>query len=175
MAAEDAISSSKAKLGSMLEPIQGGVGADVSYDEVFENLKNEVEKLQSLAGAKPDWGSVASNADEILTDKSKDFRVAVYYAAAKSQLDGIGGLLDGLVLVRELTTAFWEPMYPALKRPKARGNLVGWYSDLAAPAVEAYKPSAKDADVAAALDEVSRVVDADLREKLGEAFLDGLV
>ena len=170
MTADVVIQDARSRLGALLEPIAGGVGADVSYDEIFENLKNEVDKLQSLAGLKPDWGAVASTADEILTDKSKDFRVAVYYAAAKSQLDGLPGLLDGLLLIRELSNAFWEPMYPSLKRPKARGNLMGWYSDLAAPPLEAYRPTSGDGAVATALDEVSRAIDDELRQRLGEAY-----
>jgi type VI secretion system protein VasJ len=174
MAAEDVILASQSKLGTLLAPIsgggEGGVGADVSYDEAFEGMKNEVDKLQSMAGDKPNWGNIVSTADEILTEKSKDYRVAVYWAAGRGHLDGLSGLLEGLVLMRDISAAFWEPMYPALKRPKARGNLVAWYSDFLAPAVAAIKPTTKDADAAAAVDTVSRAVDADLREKLGENY-----
>ena len=170
MAAEDKISASKEKLSSLIEPINGGVGDDVSYDEMFEKVKLEVDKMTSMAGGKVDWGMIVSSTDELLTEKSKDFRVAVYYAAAKPQMDGIEGALDGLVLLQELCAAFWEPMYPPLKRPKARGALMGWYSDVVAPIVAAYPPTAKDADLVTALDITSRAVDSDLREKLGDAF-----
>ena len=154
----------------MLAPIGGGVGEDISYDERFEALKNEVDKLQALEGGKVDWGMVASTADELLAERSKDFRVAIYYAAARAQLDGPMGLLEGLLLVRDLDAAFWETMFPALRRPKARGNLVGWMSSLTAPSIASYSPRAPDADVLAALDEVSREVDADLRDKLADNY-----
>jgi type VI secretion system protein VasJ len=174
MAAEDVILASQSKLGALLAPIQGGgeggVGADVSYDEIFEGLKNEVDKLQSMSGDKPNWGHIVGTADEILSEKSKDYRVAVYWAAGRAHLDGLTGLLEGLVLMRDIAAAFWEAMYPALKRPKARGNLVAWYSDFLAPGVAAIKPTTKDADAAAAVDVVSRAVDADLRDKLGENY-----
>lgn len=170
MAAADAIAASKERIASLLEPISGGVGEDVSYDERFDAVKNEVEKLQSISGGKVDWGSVASGADELLADKSKDFRVAVYYATAKAHLDGPEGLLDGLVLVHELSNAFWEAMYPALRRPKARGNLVGWFGDVVAPQIEAFSPTPRHAELAQALDEVSRNLDAFLRDKLADAY-----
>ena len=170
MAIEDKISESKEKLSSLIEPINGGVGEDVSYDEKFEKVKLEVDKMTSMSGGKVDWRMIASNTDELLTEKSKDFRAAVYYAAAKSQTDGLVGLLDGLVLLQELCAAFWEPMFPGLKRPKARGNLMGWYADVAAPIMVAYQPTAKDTDLVNAIDQVSRAIDGDLRDKLGEAY-----
>ena len=74
-------------------------------------------------------------------------RIARSYAAAKSQTDGLLGLLDGLVLIQELCAAFWEKMYPSLKRPRARGNLTGWYADVAVTALANFQPTAKDADL----------------------------
>jgi type VI secretion system protein VasJ len=170
MATDDVISASKSRLETLIEPINGGVGADISYDEAFDKLKNEVDKMQSLSGGKVDWGGIISGADEILTDKSKDFRVALYYAAGKAQLDGMTGLLDGLVLLNELTNAFWDTMYPSLKRPKARGNLAVWYSDAAAAVASNFKTTSKDADLVGAIDEVSRALDSTLRDKLGDAY-----
>ena len=170
MAAEDVIEEIKGRLETLIAPINGGVGADVSYDETFDLVKNEVEKMQSLAGGKVDWGAIASGADEILTEKSKDFRVALYWAAAKVHTDGFQGLLDGFVLIQELIAAFWEPMYPPLKRPKARGNLVGWFADMAGPLVLGFQPTSADADRVKALDRVTGNVDGELRDKLGEHY-----
>ena len=48
-------------------------------------------------------------------------------------MDGLTGLLDGLVVMHELAASCWDKMYPALKRPRARGNLVGWMNDFVAP------------------------------------------
>ena len=41
----------------MLAPIDGGVGVAVTYEESFEAMKNETEKLVSLAGGKVDIAS----------------------------------------------------------------------------------------------------------------------
>src|SRR5262249_5798342 len=95
MAAEDVINATKEKLESLLAPIDGGAGADISYDEMFEKVKAEVEKLTSMAGGKVDWPMISSSSEEILTDKGKDFRVGLYYAAARAQIDGVAGLFDG--------------------------------------------------------------------------------
>jgi type VI secretion system protein VasJ len=170
MPVEDVISDVKSRLEALLAPISGGVGVDVSYDEAFEMMKNEVDKLQALSGGKVDWGAVAVAADELLSEKSKDFRVALYWAAAKVHTDGFQGLLDGFVLIQELIATFWEPMYPPLKRPKARGNLVGWFADMAGPLFQGFQPTAADADRVKALDRVTGNVDGELRDKLGEHY-----
>src|SRR5262245_36646902 len=153
MSVEDVISEAKVRLEELIAPINGGVGADVTYDETFDLVKNEIEKLQSLAGGKVDWHAIATNSAEILTDKGKDFRVALYYAAACAQTGGLVGLLDGFLLLQELDAAFWDKMGPPLKRPKARGNLCSWFSDFTAPVFVPYQPTAKDLDIITAINQ----------------------
>src|SRR5690349_680091 len=133
MSVEDVISQAKSRIEALVEPVNGGVGEDVSYDELFDAMKVELDKLTAVDGGKPDWKSVAGNAEELLREKSKDFRVALNYAAAMAVTGGVNGLIDGVVLMQELTTRYWDAMYPALKRPRTRGNAVGWYSDTIGP------------------------------------------
>ncbi len=82
---------------------------------------------------------------------------------------GMKELLDGLVLVQELNARFWDTMYPPLKRPRTRGNSVSWYSDSVAATVAAW--NVNDRDLALAIDQVSRAIDSDMRDKLGEAYV----
>jgi type VI secretion system protein VasJ len=170
MAVDDVLAEVKGRLEAMLAPINGGVGEDASYDEGFEAIKTEIDKVNSLEGGKTDWATVVSLGDTLLTDKSKDFRVALYYAAGTAMTGGLKGVLDGLVVLLELSNAFWEPMYPALKRPRARGNLCSWYLDVAQPIVQAANPTAKDRDVVMAIDKVFGELDGLLAERLGDAY-----
>src|SRR4051794_1855734 len=119
MAVDDVLNQTKEKLEALLAPIGGGAGADVSYDELFDKMKNEVEKITSISGGKVDWNGIVSNGEELLGEKGKDFRVALYYAAARANIEGVTGLLDGFVLLDGLISAFWDTMGPPLKRPKA--------------------------------------------------------
>ena len=150
MAVTDAIDAAKNRVSAMLEPISGGVGADCTYDELFEGIKAEIDKTTSLEGGKIDWNKIVSNAEELLTDKTKDFRLAVYYGAAKGHTGGMTGVLDALVLLNELNTAFWDKMYPPIKRPRTRGNLTQWFGDQLTIVVQAFTPTAKDADLVGA-------------------------
>src|SRR5580692_1176151 len=107
MAVDDLINETKAKLEALLAPIDGGAGADISYDEAFEKVKAEVEKLTSMSGGKVDWHAISASSEELLTDKGKDFRVALYYAAARANIEGVAGLFDGLVVLSGLVEGFW--------------------------------------------------------------------
>ncbi|WP_309650424.1 type VI secretion system ImpA family N-terminal domain-containing protein, partial [Nocardioides sp.] len=111
---------------------------DVSYEASFETVKAEVDKANSLEGGKIDWAAVAGNAQTILEGESKDFRIVLYYAAGRAQTAGAQGVFEGLVVLDQMTELFWEPMYPGLKRPKARGNLCSWYQEITAPLVDAW-------------------------------------
>lgn len=170
MAVTDALDAAKNRISAMLEPISGGVGADCTYDELFEAIKAEIDKTTSLEGGKIDWNKIVSNSEELLTEKTKDFRLAVYHGAAKAQTGGITGALDGLVLMNELDAAFWDKMYPPIKRPRTRGNLTQWFGDQLTVVVQGFTPTAKDADLVGAIEKASRDLDGELRDKLGDAY-----
>ncbi|MFP6685576.1 MAG: type VI secretion system ImpA family N-terminal domain-containing protein, partial [Polyangiaceae bacterium] len=65
---EELIAASIERIKDLLEPINGGVGEDVSYDEKFDEIKNETEKLTSFGGDQPDWSIVGVLAEELLQD-----------------------------------------------------------------------------------------------------------
>ncbi len=170
MSAEDAVNEAKARIEGLLAPINGGVGEDASYDEAFEAIKTEIDKVNALEGGATDWSVIRSNSETLLAEKSKDFRVALYYGAGTAQLKTIPSILDGVVLLNELCNAFWEPMYPALKRPRARGLLCGWYSDVVGPVVHGLTPVAGDRFKVQALNRQFRELDGMLSDKLGDAY-----
>ncbi len=83
MSAEEFINAAKERLGELLEPINGGMGEDISYDEQFDEIKAETEKIQSLEGDTCDWSTIEITSGELVTAKSKDDRIACYYAACE--------------------------------------------------------------------------------------------
>ena len=169
MSVEEVIAASKARIESLLVPVNGGVGDDVSYDEKFEALKTETDKLQSLTGEQVNWGNMASLAAELLETKSKDFRVVCYAAAARLQEGSLESVLDAIVLMTEFDKAFWEACHPPLKRLRARAGMLGFMGEQAGK-VKDIKLLPKDLDMVQAIDQLSSALDADLRDKFGEAF-----
>jgi type VI secretion system protein VasJ len=169
MSVEEVVAASKARIESLLVPVNGGVGDDVSYDERFEAVKTEIDKLQSLTGEQVNWGNVASLAGELLEAKSKDFRLVCYAAAARLQEASLESVLDAMVLMTEFVQAFWEPCHPPLKRIRARAGILAFMGEQAGK-VKDIKLQAKDLDLVQAIDQLSSALDGDLRDKFGEAF-----
>ncbi|HZO12586.1 MAG TPA: type VI secretion system protein TssA [Polyangiaceae bacterium] len=167
---EELLNASKGRIQELLQPVNGGVGEDISYDEKFEQIKTETEKLASLTGERCDWSSVAVHSEELLQEKSKDFRVACYFATCKLRQGSLEGALDGLVLLDELTKKWWDEMYPPIRRLRARAGMVGWMSDQAGPALMDYKPRAADSNLVKAIDELSQALDNNFRDKFADQY-----
>jgi type VI secretion system protein VasJ len=167
---EELINESKGRIEDLLAPINGGAGEDVSYDEKFEQIKLEIDKLSSLAGDSCNWGSVASMSEEILQEKSKDFRIGCYLACCRMREGTLASVLDGLLFLSELTTRFWEGMYPPLNRIRARAGMIGWMSDQSADAVMNIKLKAADGDLVKAIESTSNALDGTFREKFGDHY-----
>lgn len=95
-------------------------GDDLEYDAEFLELERlaqgqpERQMGQSVIAAEPpDWRQVRERAGELFS-RSKDLRLASLYLQSAIALDGLNGLAQGLTLVRELLTQYWEGVYPQL-------------------------------------------------------------
>ncbi|MBC3948667.1 type VI secretion system protein TssA [Pseudomonas folii] len=115
LGARDAVSFGRKQFtqwAAWLLPISAdsSVGEDAGYDEDFQLIREEVNKL---SGADADL--VIQLAEKLLTQTSKDLRVATYYLWARLHKEGEVGLADGLSLLAALIEHFPDV------RP-ARGN-----------------------------------------------------
>lgn len=106
---------------SWLQPIQADnpVGEDPGYDDDFQRLREEVNKL---SGA--DVDRVIGLAEKLLKHHCKDLRVVTYYLWARLQKDGEAGLADGLGLLAALIERYADDVLPA--RPNARKVALEW-------------------------------------------------
>ena len=100
------------KLGR--EPIgeASPVGDPVRYDEVFENLQAQMDRMGSLTGEVVEWKVVVELATEILTGKSKDLLVMTYLALGLFETEGYAGLAAAFETYREFLRNFWEGCFP---------------------------------------------------------------
>lgn len=104
-----------------LLPIPGdsAVGEDPGYDDDFQQMREEVNKL---SGA--DTSLICSLAETLLTSRAKDIRVATYYCWAKLHRDGESGLADGLELLAGLLGRFGATLHP--QRARSRKAALEW-------------------------------------------------
>lgn len=106
----------------LLNPVSDDTphGEDLEYDADFLELERlaqgqpERQMGQSIIAAEPpDWRQVRERASDLFA-RSKDLRLASLYLQSAIALDGLNGLAQGLTLVRELLTQYWEGVYPQL-------------------------------------------------------------
>lgn len=99
-----------------LEPLgDSACGEDLEYDNDFLELAQAAagkpgDQFQP-EGEPPDWRATRSLA-ESLFERTRDLRVAIYWARAMLHLEGAATLPDSLGLVRGLLTRFWDEVHP---------------------------------------------------------------
>ncbi len=104
-----------------LRPIstENPVGEDPSYDDDFQCMREEVNKL---SGADTDL--ICQLAEKLFTTSCKDVRVATYYLWARLHRDGEAGLADGLILLTGLISRYGERLLPL--RANSRKSALEW-------------------------------------------------
>lgn len=104
-----------------LQPLPGlsPVGEDPGYDDDFQQMREEVNKL---SGA--DTELICRLAEKLLTTTAKDIRVATYYCWAKLHREGEQGLAEGFELLAGLLERFGAQLHP--QRDRSRKAALEW-------------------------------------------------
>jgi len=109
---------------NLLNPIPGEnpSGEDLRYAPIYDKIKEaRREEDESAQGEwvrdvkKADYPLVIKLATEALATQSKDLQIAAWLTEALVKVEGFAGLKQGLQLLQDLTTTFWETVYPQLE------------------------------------------------------------
>lgn len=115
-------------------------GENLEYDADFQIMnqasqgKAEQQFGDTIIPAEPaDWNTVEKFATSLLT-RTKDLRVLLALTHAWTRRRGLPGYADGLLLVQEALTRYWEQLYPLLEEygetdPFYRINALAGLSD----------------------------------------------
>lgn len=149
-------------------PVEGQVpvGLDARYDDAHVAIRAEVAKLDNPAGGTPDWEAVASQAQSLLTNSSKDLVIAAYLTRALWVNEGLDGLVAGLWGIQGLLDAFGSSLWPARARP--RGNAMGWLVEQLSEPLGAHVPGEQDRAVVESLRAAVEALVPAIHEALGE-------
>ena len=120
------------------EPIEADrpVGDPCRYDEAFEELQAQLDRIGSLTGEEVEWPKVVELAADILKSKSKDLLVMTYLVLGLFEQHGYAALVTGLEAYGEFLHTFWEKCFPKVKPPQGRYNAVQYLADRILPRVE---------------------------------------
>jgi type VI secretion system protein ImpA len=99
-------------LEELLQPIAAGSpgGDDLSEDADFIALQQAVRPASY--GKDPDYDTAEMLAQALLSSKSKDLQVAVFYAETLVHKYGFGGLRQAVDLIQGLLEKYWDNLHP---------------------------------------------------------------
>lgn len=141
-------------------------GASARYEAEFTALEEELAKQESLTAQAVDWARVVELATLILRSQSKDLLVAAYLARGLQERQGIAGLAIGLGVMRDISTNFWDDLFPPAKRLRARGTAVQWMAEKCGARLAEKPPTPADDTHVKAAAEALAALDAVLVEKM---------
>ncbi|PHV13175.1 type VI secretion system protein TssA [Chitinimonas sp. BJB300] len=107
---------------TLLQPLSGpgGCGEDLSFSTEFDSIR-EARREDDASLAQGDWVAAIKLADwdaasdlctELLAERSKDLRVAGWYAEAEAKLYSFAGLTHGCEVLSSLIEQYWDNIYP---------------------------------------------------------------
>lgn len=120
-------------------------GENAKYDERFDKIKSEVMKL-TAGSVGMDWNAILINADELLTEKTKDLTLAAYLMLGLVKINGYPGLAVGLKVLIYFIDEYWEAMFPPVKRQRARIQIFEWINERIPTILSVVEVKPEDAD-----------------------------
>lgn len=122
------------------------VGGDVKYEDSFQQLKSEVDKLQSASG-EADFERIVELGKKVLTEQSKDLTAAAFLGIGLVRTAGIEGIAESVDVARLLCETYWDDLYPPTRRMAARKNALQLLIDRSHEWLEPQKPKRGDEEM----------------------------
>ena len=100
----------------LLAPIAPDAPAGRDLREAADDRTHSTVKEQRTGGesgpASANWSAIRRQCEDALANRSKDLEVAGWLTEALARTEGFSGLLEGLALVRELLSRYWDEVHP---------------------------------------------------------------
>jgi type VI secretion system protein ImpA len=101
----------------LLAPIAADAPAGRDLRGASDDRTHRTIKEQRLGGEDGDarnanWSAIRRQCEDALAKTSKDLELAGWLAEALARTEGFPGLLEGLALMRELTSRYWDEVHP---------------------------------------------------------------
>jgi len=126
-------------IDELLTPISESApcGEDLSFSVEFDAIAemrreddptlDQGEWVTALKTA--DWAAARERCGELLAKRSKDLRLAMWWAEAATLTEGYTGLHQGITLCAQLCERFWDGLYPEPEDGdmEQRVGNIGWF------------------------------------------------
>jgi type VI secretion system protein VasJ len=122
--------------GSSLVSEAAPAGSEPRSSSEFEELENEVRKLETDGPLAVNWREVARLSTAVLETRGKDLLVGAWLAHALCREERYHGLAVGLGILRGMMAEHWDAMQPPAARERARVGALEWLVGRTAPLCE---------------------------------------
>lgn len=112
------------RVDKLLQPIseQSPAGNDLSYATLFDDIRDArrsddpglTQGQWETEVKTADWNRVRNLCESAFQTQTKDFQLAAWYTEALVNLEGFGGLTEGLALLNGLIRQYWYVGFPLL-------------------------------------------------------------
>lgn len=122
---------------TLTQPIQGGSGEDLSFSELFDQIK-EARRADASYLSQGEWQAELKHADwetvvrlsgEGLAQQSKDLRLVAWLCEGLAHQYQFEGVAFGLSVCEAILQSYWSGLYPSLDEGlEARAERLAWLS-----------------------------------------------
>lgn len=111
-------------------PVPGDLpaGENQRYDPDYEAVSAEMGKLGTPDASTIDWKLVANRSASLL-ERTKDLFLGAALTNGLLLTQGMAGFTAGLKALHGMTTNFWDGVWPAKNRMRARASAFSWLSE----------------------------------------------
>lgn len=144
-------------------------GSDVRYEPEFEQLQTEIDKISiPSASGGINWKKVSDLSGTILAEKSKDLLVACYLAVSQIHIRQLRGFRDGLIVLHDIVSTYWDSLFPPKKRMRGRLGAIEWWIEKSETALKTLKPEPVESEILAGIQNTLSQIDTMMQEFLPE-------
>ncbi len=111
-------------------PVPGNLpaGESLRYDPDYEAVSAEIAKLGTPDVSTIDW-KVVVNRSAALLERTKDLFLATALTTGLLMTHGMAGFTAGLTVTHGIVVTFWNDLFPARTRMRARTSSFEWLSE----------------------------------------------
>lgn len=117
---------------SSLTPCGDDLTFSDDFDEILEARRHDdptISQGEWVTQIKEaDWREVVRISEKLLSEKSKDLRIAAWLTEALCKTEGLHGLADGYSLTFRLCSVFWDDIHPLPEdgEMEQRAGILDW-------------------------------------------------
>ena len=165
-----------ANQGALTERAQGWIqpisadsfgGEDSRYEALFEQLIEEIAKIESPHLPEIDWKGIREWSETLTTTTTKDFTPLTALTIALFEQEGLPGLVEGIEMLSYLVAHHHAELHP--KRMRRQGGAFRWFATQVERRVSLIEhPTEEDEALAKRCESALRLLGDNMRTHLGD-------